>query len=407
VARRGPGRLKPFELRKLAKVEGRHADGGCLYLQVTRNKQTGRLRSSWVFDYGRAMGGGPLYDVPLAAARQWAHKQRLLRRQGIDPIEHRDAQRRAAAAASVKPPTFDEVRDKYLHEHAPKWRSADSGREWLSSLRRYATPYIGTMPVADVTLTDVIRTLEPIWNAKTQTAGRVRSRIEAVLAYAAVSGLRSGDNPARWKGLLDKKFATKTQLQPVVHLPALPFTKVADFVRQLRPQDSSVARAVEFAILCAARRGEVLGAKWDEIDGDVWTVPASRMKGGREHRVPLSAAALGVLERQRAIQRNEFVFPGAVSAHVKPVMVGKLLKRLGFTATLHGTARSSFRDWAGETTSFDSEVCEACLAHRIPDAARAAYERGTKFDKRRVMMQAWSDYVDGKVVEPTRLRAVS
>jgi integrase len=416
VSRRGPGRLSPLKLRQLAKSEGLHADGGCLYLQVTRNKKHGHLRASWIFSYTRngrtrSMGLGPLHTVSLALAREKALTCRQQLLEGVDPIEARKARQQAAALESVKAKSFDEVRDAYLNEHRGGWRSVEYASDWLSSMKRYVTPVFGRLAVKDVDLALVIKALEAIWNKKPETAGRVRSRIEAVLDFASVNGWRTGDNPARWD-LLSKRFPARSRLAPVKHHAAMKFDEVPAFVAELRQRSEPAAAAVEFVVLTASRRGEVLGARWGEFDlgGRVWEVPAERMKSHRPHRVPLSDAAVAVLERQRAVRQSEYVFPGTSRPCVSAGAVDKLFKRLGRTgATLHGF-RSSFRDWVAERTTYSSDVAEAALAHKIVDATRAAYERGDKFRKRAVMMQAWADFLAGiepRAADVTPIRAVS
>ena len=387
---------------------GLHADGGGLYLQVTCGKD--RVSRSWLFRYSlpeiiisasgklhrrtRDAGLGPTATVSLSEAREKARQLRQQRLDGIDPIEHRKAQRLAAALDVAKSMSFDECRDAYFQHHRGKWRAVKHAALWRNSLETYVTPVLGRLPVKDIDLGLIIRTLEPIWTAKPETASRIRGRVEAILDWAAVSGFRSTDNPARW-ALLSKRFASRTQLAPVKHFAALPYAEIGAFMARLRTLDGTAARALEFAILTCGRSNEVLGARWDEIDlsARTWTVPATRMKSRREHRVPLSDTALNVLEQQRAVLQSEYIFPGAQRATLNPSTLNRLVvERLGRTGlTIHGF-RSSFRDWAAERTSFDVDTAEAALAHQIGDKVRAAYERGDKFEKRRRLMDAWADY---------------
>ncbi len=360
-----------------------YADGGGLYLQVTPGSN-GDISKSWIFRFATAdrteryMGLGSLDAVSLAEAREKAADCRKLREQGKDPIDARNAQRASAAAQRAKAMTFDQCAERYIAAHRAGWRNPKHTSQWGNTLAAYASPVFGHLPVKAVDIGLVIKALEPIWALKPETASRVRGRIEAVLDWAAARGFRENDNPARWKGRLDKLLPRRSKVRAVQHLAALPYAETGAFMRDVRERDATAARALEFAVLTAARTGEVLGAQWSEIDlkGKVWTIPAARMKSGREHRVPLSEAVVAVLERAREVRQNE---------------------------TAHGF-RSTFRDWAAERTSFPSEVVEMALAHAVSDKVEAAYRRGDLFDKRRKLMDAWASYcakpegVRGKVV---------
>jgi integrase len=387
-----------------------HSDGGNLYLQVTKGK-SGKLRRSWIFRFtprrpkggprqrARDMGIGGLDTLGLAEAREKAKACRALVLENIDPIEHRKAKVAAAVLEASKAKTFDQCRDAYFREHSAKWKNQKHRNEWMATLTSYASPVFGKMPVKDVDLPLVIRALEPIWAAKPETASRTRGRIEAVLDWAAVSGLRTGDNPARWD-LLSKRFASRSQLFPIKHHPALPYDEIGAFVSKLRTYPEVSARALEFVILTAARSGEALGATWDEIDlqAKVWTIPGERMKAGKEHRVPLSAPALVVLKRMHEARQGDYVFPGGNrrSTRSSGMSLNMLLRRMGHgDITVHGF-RSTFRDWVGERTSFEGDAAEAALAHAVGDKTRAAYERGDKFEKRRHLMDAWAAFCSGR-----------
>jgi integrase len=278
--------------------------------------------------------------------------------------------------------------------HRAGWRNPKHAAQWKATLATYASPVLGKLPVqaADVGL--VMKVLEPIWATKPETAGRVRGRIEAVLDWAAARRYRTGENPARWKGLLDKLLPARSKVRKIEHHAALPYDELAAFLVALRAQEGTSARALEFAILTAGRTGEVIGARWDEIDTrpKVWTVPPDRMKGGREHRVPLSDAALTILDRMAAVRENDFVFPGDRRAGLSNMALLMTLRRMGRDdLTAHGF-RSTFRDWAGNETHFPRELAEAALAHVVGDKAEQAYRRSDALEKRRRLMDAWASY---------------
>jgi len=260
----------------------------------------------------RAMGLGPLHTLSLAEAREQATHCRKLTRQGLDPIEARKAERTKARLEAAKSITFDGCATRCIAGHKSGWRNSKHAEQWRSTLDTYAKPIFGTLPVQDIDLTLVLKVLEPIWRTKTETASRLRGRIEAILDWATVRGYRQGDNPARWRGHLDKVLPARSKVQKVAHHEALPFSEIRHFLALLRSQERVAAEALEFLILTAARTGEVIGARWDELDlaQEVWTVPADRMKAGREHRVPLSTAAIGVLEAMKKLRRDDYVFPG-------------------------------------------------------------------------------------------------
>ena len=295
-----------------AKTPGLYGDGGGLYLQVST---TGT--KSWLFRYkvasrSRYMGLGSLTTVSLAKARELASECRRLRLQHIDPIDHRNGVRAAARLDAAKAMTFDECRDAYIAAHKAGWRNAKHQAQWSNTLNTYVTPVFGKLPVQTIDVALVMKVLEPIWSTKPETASRLRGRIERVLDWAKARGYRSGENPARWRGHLDHLLPARSKVRKVKHHAALPFSEIAPFMTALRERDGVAARALEFAILTAARTGEVLGATWDEIklSTRTWTIPAHRMKGDREHRVPLSDDAIRVLEQMQAVKSDEFVFPG-------------------------------------------------------------------------------------------------
>jgi integrase len=373
------------------KKPGYHADGGGLYLQVTASGAR-----SWIFRYtgsGRRheMGLGSYPDVTLKAARETAAEMRSLRAAGRDPLQVRRAERQQRAGGV----TFAEAAAAYIAAHEPSWRNPKHRQQWSNTLATYVLPSLGSVPVADIETSHVTRVLEPIWLAKTETATRVRQRVEAILDWAAARGLRTGENPARWRGHLDKLLARPTRVRTVRHHPALPYAELPAFMLELEGQKGVAARALTFCILTAARTGEVIGALWSEIDGDVWTIPGTRMKSGREHRVPLSLPAQQIIEELRALSADAdgFVFPGGRGTKpLSNMAMAAVLKRMGRGGiTAHGF-RSSFRDWARESTNFPREVAETSLAHILKDKVEAAYARGDLLDKRRELMAAWADY---------------
>ena len=351
------------------------------------------------------MGLGSLDAVSLAEAREKAAECRKLRDQGKDPIETRTAHRASAAAELAKAMTFDQCAERYIAAHRAGWRNPKHAAQWQNTLATYVSPEFGRLPVQAVDVGLVIKVLEPIWSTKPETASRVRGRIEAVLDWAAARGFRDADNPARWKGRLDKLLPRPSKVRAVQHHAALPYPEIGAFIQRLRERPGKAARALEFVILTAARTGEVLGARWSEIDlrAKLWTVPASRMKSGREHRVPLSDAALAVLRQMHCLRQNDRVFPGDRRETLSDMALWMLLRAMNRTdLTTHGF-RSTFRDWAAERTNFSNELVEMALAHAVPDKVEAAYRRGDLFEKRRKLMDAWASYcarseVPGKVL---------
>jgi integrase len=377
---------------------GRYGDGAGLYLQIT----PAGVRS-WLLRYERGgrermMGLGPVRDFTLDEARERARRARQVLRDGVDPLDARRAERsrQAANAALVaaKTRTFEQCARLYFERHSPGWKNKKHVAQFLSTLGRYAFPVIGALPVADVNRDTVLACVQPIWNTKNQTAARVLRRIKGVLDFAKVNGWRDGNNPAAWDGNLEHALPKPGAIGPARHHAALPFAQVHDFVSQLRGREGIAARALEFLILTAARTSETTGARWSEIDlaGKVWRVPAERMKTGKEHRVPLCDRALEIL---RAVPREaEFVFPGArKGGPLGHDTLDQVRKRMGRRdCTIHGF-RSTFRDWAAETTSHANHVIEMALAHAIGSKVEAAYRRGDLFEQRKRLMADWGRYV--------------
>ena len=386
---------------------GRYGDGDGLYLLV-RTAET----AFWIFRYTRAgrmreMGLGRARGeknvVTLKAAREAANELHKKVRAGGDPLAERDASVAAVAAAAqqaaVKAITFRTVAEDYIRSHAAGWSNGKHGAQWGATLTTYAYPYFGNIPVADVATEHVLAALQPIWREKPETAARVRGRVESILDYAKAMKWREGENPATWRGHLVKLLPSRAKVAPVQHHPALPYAEIGALMTALRLQAGVAARALELTILTAARSGETLGARWAEFDlpAKTWTVSAARMKAKREHRVPLSAAALELLQEMAKLRATEdpaaYVFPGQVPTRPLSVMaMTMVLRRMKRgDITVHGF-RSTFRDWAAEKTTAPSEVAEAVLAHVVGDKVEAAYRRGDLFEKRRGLMEEWAQW---------------
>lgn len=346
----------------------------------------------------RDMGLGGYPDVTLAGAKEKARKARDEISEGKDPIEDRKAAKSALAASRAAALTFQQAATSYISAKSVEWKNAKHLSQWTNSLTTYAYPVIGVVLVRDVEQSHILRVLEPIWLEKTETATRVRQRIEAILDWAMARGYRpKSDNPARWRGHLDKLLASPRKVAKVEHHAALPYGEIAAFMVELRSHDGLGARALEFAILTAARSGEVRGACWSEINLDtaIWVIPGDRMKAGREHRVPLSDAVLALLNAQPRIVGCDWVFPSVRQTPLSDATLGAVIKRMGRDVTTHGF-RSTFRDWGAECTSYPGEVLEMALAHTVGNAVEAAYRRGDLFEKRQKMMQDWAKYCAGK-----------
>jgi integrase len=398
---------------KVASLErpGYYADGANLYFRIAPGKtpdegpQSGGARG-WIFRFARQhrtrdMGLGPYPQISLATARKLASKCRELVNQGVDPIEHRRAEIAAQRVAAAKALTFDECAREFLKDHEAGWRNAKHRAQWGSTLKRYASPVFGKLPVSQIDGALVLRAVKAIWYTKPETASRVRGRVESVLDWARVHGYRTGENPARWRGNLDHLLPARTKVRRVVHHAALPYGEIGTFMTALRERNDGAARALEFTILTAMRTTEALRATWKEVDlqKTTWTVPAERMKGDKEHRVPLTAAVLKILGDEPG---DGFLFPGArVGRPLSQMAFLMLLRRMGYGhITVHGF-RSTFRDWAAERTSYPNEVVEMALAHAIPSAVEAAYRRGDLFDKRRRLMDAWAEFCRKAAVGPS------
>lgn len=385
--------LKPVNLKGLP--VGMHAVGGAtgLYLRVAESGARNWILRIMVGDRRRDMGLGGLPDVPLTEARDRAREARRKVEAGQDPIELRKGAKDALRAV----PTFRWCAEQAIAAKRPEWKSAKHGDQWENTLAAYAFPILGKMPVDSIGETHVLDCLTRIWNEKPETAKRVRMRIEAVLAWATVSGYRKGDNPARWRNHLDRVLAAPAKVRKVEHHPALPLEQLHGFVADLRQRDGIAARALEFLILTATRSGEVRGATWKEIDlsAALWTIPADRMKAGKEHRVPLSPRAIAILKALPRMAGNKHVFPAAQGGALSDMALSQVMRRMAVEAVPHGF-RSTFRDWASERTSYPREVAEMALAHAIDSKVEAAYRRGDLFAKRVRMMADWARFIDAK-----------
>ncbi|MEP9399075.1 integrase arm-type DNA-binding domain-containing protein [Mesorhizobium sp. KR2-14] len=373
---------------KAVKKPGRHSDGGGLYLNVAPSGS-----KSWLFMWvrdgkRREMGLGPYPAVTLAKARAKAVEYRAAVEDGRDPIIERNKEAE---------PTFAECVDQFLASMESSWRNEKHRAQWRMTLTAYCKP-IQTRKVSAIDTADVLEVLTPIWKEKAETASRLRGRIERVLDFAKAKGWRTGENPALWRGHLKNVLPARQRLTRGHHA-AMPYRDVPQLITRLRASEAMAARALEFLILTAARSGEVLGVQWPEIDFEraIWTVPANRMKAGKEHRVPLTERALAILKSLHDVRGSTYVFPGhKVGRPLSGMAMEMLLRRLKVEdVTVHGF-RSSFRDWAGDATTFPREIAEAALAHEIGNVVERAYRRGDAIEKRRRLMIAWADYCEGQ-----------
>ena len=389
-------RLTALQVKQTS-TPGWYADGNGLYLQVSKSGS-----KSWVFRYQtsgkeRRCGLGSYPTLSLIEARESANECRKLRIKGIDPIEQKRLVEREKQLEEAKKFTFKECATAYIESHKAGWKSKKHCAQWTSTLTTYAYPIIGDLPVQEVDTALVMNILEPIWYTKTETATRVRSRIENVLSWAKVRQYRTGENPALWRGHLDMLLPKRSKVQKVQHFEAMPFDEIPSYFQSLREENTIAYKALAFLILTATRSSEGREAVWSEfnIDKRTWIIPPERMKGGVEHRVPLSNEALTLLEEMKTLRvsdDDERVFPSlCTSGFITSDAVRKSIQRTHEDLTVHGF-RSSFRDWCAEMTSFPERLAESALAHKIKDATQAAYERGDKFEKRRKLMNAWANY---------------
>lgn len=391
-----------------------HAVGGVagLYLQVLPTGARSWVLRSTIRGRRRDMGLGGFPDVPLADARRRAREAREAIDRGEDPIDARRAARAALLASSSGALTFKRAALDYISAHELGWKNSKHRQQWRNTLEEYAYPKIGQLDVQDIETSHVLSVLRPIWQDRTETASRLRGRIEQVLDAARATGAIKPpwENPARWRGHLDKLLPRPSKLAKVEHHRAVPVDEVGAVVERLREAAGTGARALEFAVLTACRSGEVRGARWSEFDlrSCTWTIPADRMKGGREHRVPLSQPAMDLLGRLPRMAGNDLVFPAPRGGELSDMTLVACLRRMKVEAVPHGF-RSTFRDWSAERTAYPRDVCEMALAHTIGSKVEAAYRRGDLFEKRRRLMDDWADFlsrpqVPGKIY-PMRSRS--
>ncbi len=393
------GKLTALRVKN-ASERGMFGDGEGLYLRVSAT-----ITKSWVFRYRmdgklRDHGLGTVSTLSLAEAREAAQECRKMRLKGLDPIVEKTRRRVVAQLEAAKSVTFKDCVESYVEAHKSSWRNAKHTWQWSATLVKYAYPVFGDLPVGQIDMAMVLKVLKPIWYDKTETATRVRGRIETVLDFARVQSFREGENPARWRGNLSLTLPAKNKIMKVEHMKALPHGEMADFWKKLLEIEGAGADALRLAILTAARSGEVRGARVDEFDIDnaIWTIPAERMKAGAEHRVPLSEPALTLVKKLLKQCPGEFVFSGMKKG--KPISDGTLLavlKRLKYKdkTTVHGF-RSTFRDWAAECTDTPREIAEMALAHTLNNKVEAAYRRTDLLEKRQTLMVEWAAYCEGR-----------
>lgn len=399
------GRRKELGALAVAQIDRRGMNfvGGVAGLGIN---VTASGSKSWILRYqvgGRrkdlGLGGYP--DVTLAMAKEQARAARAKLAQGVDPVEDRQATRRKLIADQLSVMTFRDAAKQYINAHEVSWRNDKHGQQWRNTVETYANPKIGAVPVKDITLHQIMTVLEPIWTTKTETATRLRGRLESIIDWAIVKGYRVESNPARWKGLLDKLLPAPSKVAKTDHHRALPYGEMPAFMASLSKQSGIGAQALEFLILTACRSGEVRGAKWHEFDIKLgtWTIPAGRMKAEKEHRVPLSDAALAIVKAMKDKAFCDYVFPSTHSrksvaecAELSDMTLSAILRRMKVPAVPHGF-RSTFRDWCAEQTDYPNEVAEMALAHSIGNKVEAAYRRGDLFEKRRSLMQDWDNFI--------------
>lgn len=398
AGRRKARELSALEVRRLVEP-GLHFVGGVdgLILRVLPSGSRQWVLRARIGGKRTDIGLGGFPDVTLEGARSAARTMREQIRAGVDPVASRRKAREALAAERAKAIPFKQAAEAYMEMMQSSWRSPQHAMQWAATLETYAYPVIGRLSVSAICDEHIMKILDPIWREKTETASRVRGRIEVVLDWATVRKYRTGENPARWRGHLDKLLPKPSKVKPAAHFAALPWREISAFMTELRAQDGTGARALEFAILTGARSGEVRGALWSEVDTtpgvEMWVIPGARTKNGKEHRVPLSADAVRLLEALPRVKGEAIIFPGMKAGMpLSSMTMTATLRRMGSgDLTVHGF-RSTFRDWAAEATSYPHEVCEMALGHTVGDKVEAAYRRGDLFEKRRRLAADWAKF---------------
>lgn len=390
--------ISALALSKL-KSPGRYAVGGAdgLHLRITLGSRAWILRVQ-VGEKRRDLGLGSYPNIGLAEARERARDIRKNIQEGNVPLSPRARAKAEITEREIDTKTFKECAEAFIAGKSSEWRNPKHRQQWENTLVTYVYPKIGSLPVSDIALPHILSCLEPIWNSKTETAVRIRGRIESILNYAAVRQYRSGENPARWRGHLDSILPSPNKVQKTEHHGAMPINDLPDFMTMLSNKEGNSIRGLEFLVLTAARSGEVRGAEWNEFDfnNKVWTIPAERMKAGIEHRVPLSTHAMAILKRIDKLQGTNLVFPAPRGGKLSDMAFTQIMRRMTLTCVPHGF-RSTFRDWCGEKTQFPRELAEQALAHVLSNKVEAAYRRGDALEKRREMMQNWADYTQKNV----------
>lgn len=389
--------LSALDVKRITKP-GRHAVGVIPGLLLVVKPETGA--KSWILrvtvgNRRRNIGLGGYPEITLAKARERAREAKEHIEKGTDPVEQKKALRLAFIKSQNGRMTFAEASQRCYEKKLPEFKNIKHSKQWMSTLENYAFPIIGRMAVADIELPHILQVLEPVWQEKTETATRLRQRIEAVLTWATVSKYRKGENPARWKGNLSEVLPKPNKIKTVKHMPALPYKKINAFMTELRTKEGLGARALELIILTACRSSECRLATWDEInfDENVWIIPAERMKSGKEHRVPLTPDAIKLLENLPHFEGSNFLFTAPKGGPVSDMTISAVCRRMEVKAVPHGF-RSTFRDWCAECTNYPREVAEQALAHTLPSAVEAAYRRGDLFNKRVKLMESWNDYIN-------------
>ena len=388
--------LSALEISRL-KSPGHHNVGGVtgLYLYVNDTQAKSWVLRLMIGSKRRHIGLGGYPTVTLAQAKDKARKLREDVSNGIDPIQQRREAASKLQAQQESAISFEKCAQGYLESHGDTWKNKKHRAQWHSTLSTYAYPILGNLQVQHIQIEHVLAVLTPIWKTKNETASRVRGRIESVLDWSIARNYRSGDNPARWKGLLDKLLPAPSKIQVVQHHRAMPIDEAPKFLDRLRSQEGVAALALQLAILCAARSGEVRGATWSEVDfeTETWTIPKERMKANKEHRIPLCGAAIDLLEAMPRSNKTDLIFYSATEKRLSDMSLTAVMRRMGVDAVPHGF-RSTFRDWVSERTNYPSELAEQALAHTLKNKVESAYKRGDVLEKRRTMMEDWNTFLD-------------